>query len=82
VTFDQPLQPGALDRHNWYGNAYNQHFQVAFMNATGSVAVGRPVYGAPTIAPDVVSYDPPPFDVLNLIGAPAAAFFGYPLDVH
>lgn len=80
-TFNQPLQPGALDTGNWTLRATGNAHTAATATAAGSVVSG--VMGLPVADPgaDVVNFAPPPADVLSLTGLPAVAFTDFPLVV-
>jgi len=77
VTFDQPLENGALDSGNWTvvtgGPA----------SVTGASVVGGVVQVTLSAAPlsvSSVSFAPPPFDVVAAgSGLAAAAFSGFPV---
>jgi len=83
VTFNLPLQPGFSAVHNWWHTTINGPPSVQRNNAPAIIAGN-------TVAATMVNfmgagppsgtcrYAPPPFDVLNLPGNPAAAFDGFP----
>jgi len=81
VTFSLPLVPGPVAPANWYTRYNNLRQECLTPVAIGST-VTYPL-GA-TIAdpgPNVVSYSPPPFDVVAASGPVAPAFADFPLTV-
>jgi len=84
VTFDQPLVPGALDPANWFLR-FNNTFISPLVIPGNPSAAGSTVSiifftAGPDPGPDVVSFSPPPNDVVSLATAiPAAAFSDFPL---
>lgn len=81
VTFDRPLQPGALDAGNWVFRANNLAWAANTGTAVGSRVMGTSTSGGIDVGADVVSFSPPPFDVLSMTAVPAAAFADFPLVV-
>lgn len=81
VTFDQALQPGVLDTANWRFRVANNIRPVVSAIAAGAVISFVTSGFSPSLGPTGVSYDPPPFDVLNLFGRPTVAFTDFPLVV-
>lgn len=86
VDFDQPLQVSPLDAPNW--NARIQGFRRSTTQVFTSPALpdNRVTARQWTIdlmdpGPDVVSYRPPPFDVLSVPGTPAPLFLDFPVTV-
>lgn len=81
VTFDSPLQPGAVDTSNWAIRASDMDRNILSAVATGSQVGGASSVGSANEGPDIVTYSPPPFDVLNLSSQAAIAFADFPLTV-
>ncbi len=82
VTFSHPiLSNPALDPSNWFVRRSNNSFTFSLLKAVGGVVELTTL--SPTInpGPDVVSYSPPPFDVLSdtARAVPAPAFADFPL---
>jgi len=77
VTFDQPLENGALDAGNWAVATGSP------ASVTGASVVGGVVQVQLNAAPlsvSTVSFAPPPFDVVAAgSGLAAAAFSGFPV---
>lgn len=80
-TFDQPLQPAVLDFGNWAMNATDTIFLPSSASSSGSVISGASAASIISPGPDVITYTPPPFDVLSVPGLPAVAFTDFPLVV-
>lgn len=80
-TFNKPLQPATLDFANWTIRALGFLRTTTAASSSGSVVSGTSVLGAADPGPDVISFTPPPFDVLDLEDRPAAAFVGFTLDI-
>ena len=80
ITFSCPLRPASLEKSNWFARKNNQSWTIS-----GGVAGGSKVRLVTSgqvmdMGPDVVSYTPPPFDVLSLGGlVRAEAIVNYPL---
>lgn len=81
VTFSHSIRPDSLDTGNWFVRFANQSYPV-----TGAIVIAGKVqltFAAPIIdlGPNVVSYSPPPFDVISNTAkpVPAGAFTDYPL---
>ena len=81
VTFDQALQPGALDTANWDFRVANNLRPLVSAVASGAVVSVVTSGANPSIGPNAVSYSPPPFDVLNASNQAAVAFLNFPLVV-
>lgn len=82
VTFDQPLRPDpALETTNWFVRRNGQAplVQTAFADANRVVLTLGMGPGNP--GPNVVSFNPPPFDVQAAAPPhePTAAFTDFPL---
>lgn len=85
VEFQHPLIPGSLDPANWFVRWLNRsRFVDAALVAPGNpLAVAFTTSGSGVdVGPDVVSYSPPPFDVISATAraVPAPAFSDFPLD--
>jgi hypothetical protein len=80
VVFDQALTANpALDTGNWiirYGG-FMQIVSAAAASGTG-VVISRS-NGPGNAGPDVVSFAPPPDDLLSAGGSPVAAFANFPI---
>ena len=83
VEFDRFLTSGPLDVSNWFVRYGGLSKTVNAADAEGHVPGILDLYllagGVPNPGPDVVSYSPPPFDVVSRTGIPAAAFADYPI---
>ena len=79
VTFDRPLQSGALEGSNWTWRFAGTLYDAAGAEADGTMVLldGSPTGFEP--GADVVNYSPPPFDVVSAGGEPAAAFSDFPV---
>ena len=86
VTFDQPLIPGLISPGNWSARA-DLSSGVKFWNPVGQPAVagntvtwtGTP--GAPTFGGTIITYGPPPFDLIGCNALPAPAFIDFPMSI-
>ena len=82
VTFSHNLVPGLIDPTSWSGRFTDRLFTVdsAVVTAAG-VALTNMLLGAANPGPDVVSWSPPPFDLLSDTArqVPAAAFADFPI---
>lgn len=80
MSFSVKLETGPSSAGNWFVRKNGQHWSVASAGA-GQSKVELLLSGQiPDVGPDVVSYSPPPFDVLSDGGqVPAPAFADYPL---
>lgn len=76
-----PLVPGPIGAGNWYTRYNNLSQQCLFPTATGSTVTYSLGDVAQDPGPNVVSYSPPPFDVVAIAGPEAAGFADYPLTV-
>lgn len=86
VQFDRDLEVGLLDPANWFVRFQNLERPVIlpqvpplgpdFVNMSTGIVVPDP-------GPDVVSYSPPPFDVISdtFNPTPADAFADFPLHL-
>lgn len=80
VTYDRPLTADpALDVGNWYAYVGGWLYTCTAAAASGNQVVVTLAASDPSINPDSVTYDPPPYDVLSSIGVPAAAMPQYPV---
>lgn len=80
VTFDKALTPdAALDTKLWSARKNSYVRTIANAVASGSTVTMATTQGAFQPGLDVVSYAPPPFDLLGLNGRPVEAFLNYPL---
>lgn len=80
VTFDEPLIAAPfLVAANWTIrlNGYLQQFGSG--SASGDVVTINRTDNVVDPGPDVVSFTPPPFDVVGVSGVPAPAFLGFPV---
>ena len=80
-TFDQSLEPGPLNVPNWALVANGSDFVPSTAVASGNIVSGASAMGSESAEPNVISWAPPPFDVVNAIGQPSFAFAGFPLTV-
>lgn len=78
MAFSVPIHATALDVGNWFVRHGGQAWTVTGV-AGGALGVTVVLAGSvPDVGPDVVSYSPPPFDVLSAGGlVPAPAFADY-----
>lgn len=82
VQFDSDLVPGGLDAANWTIRANDTAYDVVAASANDAQVVGASNAGDENIGADVISYSPPPFDVVESVNnLPAAAFADFPLTV-
>lgn len=70
-----------LDVANWWARINNKLQVVSAVNAVANVVTLSVTDGAVDVGPDVVSYRPPPYDVVGTNGVPAPAFEDYPVVV-
>lgn len=80
VELSEPLQPGPVNLANWMWRVSNTAFECFEAIATGNRIF---LQGADTQAdpgPDQISYNPPPYDVLDLAGNPLATILQAPLN--
>lgn len=82
VDFDQGLQADpAIDTDNWVVRLANNLWETTSASVTGArVTLTIGGFAVPDVGPNVVSFSPPPFDVLSTPGLPAAAFADFPLE--
>lgn len=79
VWFSTPITAGVLDVTNWFVRVGNRSQSLFTATAIAPNYVELLSIGSgPDIGPDVVSYSPPPFDVVGP-GGPAAAFADFPI---
>lgn len=81
VTFDRQLFPNPTPNGaNWIIRHTNQLRTVTAGNAVGFTLTLTLTPGGADVGPDVVSFDPPPFDILDLLTLePVAAFADFPV---
>ena len=82
VTFSHPLvNSPAIDPTNWFVRETNLDKSVSAAAVVGGVVVLTLAGVTPDMGPPVVSFTPPPFDVLSdtAVQVPAAAFSDFPL---
>jgi len=80
VTFNHPLNAGALNAANWTARRTLWNYHAVAALAAGNTVTLTMVQDAPSGGADQVNYAPPPFDVTaGPRRVPAAAFAGYPL---
>lgn len=79
VFFSTPITPGPISQLNWAIRLanFNRDPIVATAVAPNRVDVTH-LQVLPNPGPDVVSYSPPPFDVVGP-GGPAVAFADFPI---
>lgn len=82
LTFDQPLQANpALNIPNWFIRADDKTRGPVTAIAAGSdvtITTGLPFV---QVGPDVVSYSPPPFDLISANALPVDAFADFSISV-
>lgn len=82
VSFSHNILDTALQRANWFVRRTNvlRAVDAATVQPGGDVRLQTSV-GAADTGPDVVSYSPPPFDVVSdtAVQVPAEAFADFPL---
>ena len=83
IAFDVPIvDKDAIDIENWWARI-NDKLQV--ITAAAAIPAGVMLVvtaGAADAGPDVVSFDPPPFDVETDAGGRAAPFENFPVSVE
>lgn len=82
VTFCHNLVPGVIDPTNWSGRFAARLFTAGSAVVTfAGVALINLVLGAADPGPDVVTFAPPPFDLLSDTARqiPAPAFTDFPI---
>lgn len=80
MTFSIPIEDAQLETPNWVVRHNNINFTVFSAEATGGRILLGLISGLPSIGPDVVSYSPPPHDVVSAVGhVPAPAFADFPI---
>ncbi len=80
ILFNEPLQPGPLNPANWWGRVDDTRWNCVTADAVGSQVNLTVVDLNPDPGPDGVTFSPPPNDVLDLTGNPAAAFIDFPFS--
>ena len=82
LTFDHPLKTGTSAVGNWFVRAANNRraplAPLVIAGSTVSGELGNPLLN---IGPDVVNYNPPPFDVVGMNGLQLEDFGDFPLTV-
>lgn len=81
MTFSEAIQAASLDTSNWHVTYSNQAYLCVVANATGGqvvIQLASPSGGGPD---DIVTFTPPPFDVVGVGGQPVAAFGSFPLTI-
>ena len=83
VMFDQALVPGAVDVGNWFLRVSGRIWTITAADADSNRVVLGTTVGAVQAGADVVSYSPPPFDVVSALpgGDPAEAFSDFPVTM-
>lgn len=87
ITFDKPLQAGAVSVVNWNGIAdfgLVRDFSgngVVGASAAGSVVTCGMTRGGITSGPNEINYAGSPADVIGANGLPVLPFTGFPLTV-
>ncbi|MBA7673280.1 hypothetical protein ES703_81474 [subsurface metagenome] len=80
ITFTDLIAAGALNNNNWFVRHANAIHVVTGANVFEGTVVLSTVPGVADPGPDVVSFDPPPFDVISdRTGLAALAFADFPL---
>jgi hypothetical protein len=81
VGFDRELTAGVINPANWSGRWMGQTITGVLAATVGQFAQFTFVVDGVAAGPNVVNYDPPPFDVTNIIdGSPADPFSDFPVD--
>lgn len=84
VTFSHRIVEGALDPLNWFVrfDGLRRDILTVTVALPGTVVI-RTTFTAIDAGPDIVSYSPPPLDVISNTARriPAAAFADFPLHV-
>lgn len=82
VVFSVPLVDMGLFTHNWTARINGHVRDIITAVVTGSTVLLGSTQGVADPGPDVVSFDPPPFDLVSEGGlVPAPAFTDYPVVV-
>lgn len=80
ITFTDPIAVGALNNNNWFvrhGNTIQVVTTAAIFQGTVILSVLPGIF---ELGPNVVSFNPPPFDVISdRTGLAAQGFAGFPL---
>lgn len=81
VTFNRPLADGVkvFDVGNWIVKFAGFRWSVIGLVVIGGEMVILKLATVVAVPPVGVTYDPPPFDVTDLAGMPAAAFADFPI---
>lgn len=81
--FDRALQPGLINAANWAVHSGSQKYVGTVATAASPAAHQVTVTMFPQMPPPAPGnrayFNPPPFDVLSLTGAPAALFADFPI---
>lgn len=81
VTFDRPLQPGAVAFANWRTRRVNfRYLGVPPAAVVGSVLTCSQISNIPSIGPQSVDYLATPPDIISTKGIPAAPFTNFPMS--
>jgi hypothetical protein len=83
VTFDQPLvDDAAIDTANWTVRIADVTRTVVLAEVSAGIVVLQLAVGAADPGDDVVSFDPPPDDVIGASGLlPAPGFTDFPVTI-
>jgi len=80
VQFSVPLVPGLKNTANWFIRWANNQYTVTQVQVSGpyaDITLAAPIL---SLGPNVVTYSPPPYDVISLTGlVRAEAFTDFPL---
>ena len=75
-----PVVPGNLDGANWYVRYANNSRVIDAVSAADDVVTISLGFGLADAGPNVVSYSPPPHDLVSLHGGePVAAWADWPI---
>jgi hypothetical protein len=80
--FDRPLKDQPLDKGNWRLWQSMQRYDLSSCFVDGDSVIGFTVRVGGLPKPNQCAYFATPPDVQSLSGSPAAAFGGFPLQVH
>ncbi len=81
LTFDSALMPAMLARSNWFLRIYDQAYLILSAEAAMDSVILTGIPGMVDPGANIVSYSPPPFDVLSWQGEAAEAFSDLPVEV-
>jgi hypothetical protein len=80
VTFSCPLISRSLDATNWFVRVGNVRYGAIGASSAGDHVTLVVIADGANVGADVVSFTPPPFDVVSAVGGvQAAAFADFPL---